>query len=102
MQGDTRPSVVMCGNDVLAVGALRGAREIGLSVPDDVSITGFDDIELARIVEPQITTLHVPHREMGRRAAEALIDIVEKRNSGASIELQSSIQLRGSLRDLRV
>jgi LacI family transcriptional regulator len=71
-------------------------------VPDDVSITGFDDIELARIVEPQITTLHVPHREMGRRAAEALIDIVEKRNSGASIELQSSIQLRGSLRDLRV
>ncbi len=100
MQSDPRPSVVMCGNDVLAVGALRGAREMGLSVPEDVSITGFDDIELARIVTPQITTVHVPHREMGRIAAQTLIDIVEKRGNGASVELKSSVQIRESLRDL--
>ena len=101
MQAETPPTVIMCGNDVLAVGALRGAREMGLSVPEDVSITGFDDIELARIVTPQITTVHVPHRDMGRRAAEALIDMVEKRSAGVSLELECSVQMRGSLRDLR-
>lgn len=101
MEAPSPPSVVMCGNDVLAVGALRGAREMGLSVPEDVSITGFDDIELARIVTPQITTVHVPHREMGRKAAEALIDMVEKRSAGASVELTASLQIRDSLKDLR-
>lgn len=100
MQADQRPTVVMCGNDVLAVGALRGAQDIGLSVPRDVSITGFDDIELARIVTPQITTVHVPHREMGRWAAMALVDMVEKRSAGEVVELKSTLQIRGSLRDL--
>ena len=100
MQAATPPTVVMCGNDVLAAGALRGAREMGLSVPGNVSITGFDDIELARIVTPQITTVHVPHREMGRKAAIALIDMVEKRGAGETIELKSTLQIRESLRDL--
>ncbi len=100
MSAVERPTVVMCGNDVLAVGALRGARDMGLSVPEDVSITGFDDIELSRIVTPQITTVHVPHREMGRRAAEALIDMVEKRSAGASIELTATLQMRDSLKEL--
>mgnify|MGYP000085457241 FL=1 len=100
MQAATPPTVVMCGNDVLAAGALRGAREMGLSVPGNVSVTGFDDIELARIVTPQITTVHVPHREMGRKAAIALIDMVEKRGAGETIELKSTLQIRESLRDL--
>lgn len=100
IQAATPPTVVMCGNDVLAAGALRGARAMGLSVPGNVSITGFDDIELARIVTPQITTVHVPHREMGRKAAIALIDMVEKRGAGETIELKSTLQIRESLRDL--
>ncbi len=97
MQDDPRPSVVMCGNDVLAVGALRRAQETGLDVPLDVSITGFDDIELARIVRPSLTTVHVPHREMGRKAAIELINIVEKGSAGVSEELQTLLQLRDSL-----
>ena len=100
MQNPKRPTVVMCGNDVLAVGAMQRAHEMGLRVPEDVSVTGFDDIELARIVTPQLTTVHVPHREMGRRAADALIKMVEKEGTGASIQLQSSLRLRGSLRAL--
>lgn len=91
------PTAVMCGNDVLAVGALRQAREMGLDVPGAVSITGFDDIELARIVTPQLTTVHVPHREMGRKAAVELVEMVEKRSLGVSEELHVSIQLRASL-----
>ncbi|NNE80256.1 MAG: LacI family DNA-binding transcriptional regulator [Silicimonas sp.] len=68
-----RPSLVICGNDVLAAGALRRAGERGLSVPGEVSITGFDDIELARLVTPKLTTVRVPHRQMGEAAAEMLI-----------------------------
>lgn len=91
------PTAVMCGNDVLAVGALRQARSMGLKVPGDVSITGFDDIELARIVVPALTTVHVPHREMGRRAAHVLIDMVENKTTPASIPLEASVQIRDSL-----
>ncbi|WP_299625261.1 LacI family DNA-binding transcriptional regulator [uncultured Tateyamaria sp.] len=97
MDVDAVPTAVMCGNDVLAVGALQRARERGLRVPDDVSITGFDDIELARIVTPTLTTVHVPHREMGRKAAVALVEMVENGGAGASLELQSSLRIRESL-----
>lgn len=92
-----RPTVVICGNDVLAVGALRRARDRGFDVPGDVSITGFDDIELARIVVPALTTVHVPHREMGRKAACELVDMVEKKSAGVSVKLQTALKIRDSL-----
>ncbi|MFY0691756.1 MAG: LacI family DNA-binding transcriptional regulator [Paracoccaceae bacterium] len=97
MRGTERPTAVICGNDVLAVGAMKQARALGLSVPRDVSVTGFDDIELATIVEPALTTVHVPHREMGARAARMLVDIVEGKSSGRALELDTTIRLRGSL-----
>ncbi|MEP3276858.1 MAG: LacI family DNA-binding transcriptional regulator [Stappiaceae bacterium] len=97
MSLEKRPTAVMCGNDVLAAGALRCARERGLDVPGDVSITGFDDIELAKVVIPGLTTVHVPHREMGRKAASELVKMVEKKSVGKSIKLQTSLQIRESL-----
>ncbi|MDA7965249.1 LacI family DNA-binding transcriptional regulator [Ruegeria sp.] len=97
MASDHPPSAVLCGNDVLAVGAVRQAELMGLRVPGDVSITGFDDIELARIVHPALTTLHVPHREMGRKAAAGLIEMIESNASGQSIQLETSIVTRTSL-----
>jgi LacI family transcriptional regulator len=97
MGAEARPTAVMCGNDVLAVGALRAARDMGLAVPGDVSITGFDDIELARIVTPALTTVRVPHGEMGRQAAVELVEMVEQRRAGRSVELAVSLQMRESL-----
>lgn len=91
------PTAVICGNDVLAVGAMKQARALGLDVPGDVSITGFDDIELARVVDPELTTVQVPHREMGAGAANMLVELVEKRTSGTAIELEAPVRLRGSL-----
>ena len=87
----------MCGNDVLATGALHGAKKMGLRVPDDISITGFDDIELASIADPGLTTVHVPHREMGKRAAQMLIDMVNGTPPSESVELKTWRCLRGSL-----
>ncbi|MEM6759344.1 MAG: LacI family DNA-binding transcriptional regulator [Pseudomonadota bacterium] len=67
-----RPTAILCGNDVLAAGALLEARNRGIAVPDEVSVTGFDDIDISEIVFPALTTVHVPHKEMGARAARAL------------------------------
>ncbi|MFL4469231.1 LacI family DNA-binding transcriptional regulator [Tateyamaria armeniaca] len=97
MQRTPRPTVVMCGNDVLAVGAMKRARDMGLRVPEDVSITGFDDIELARIVTPELTTMHVPHRDMGQRAGEELVNMLEGTSAGSVVELECALKLRASL-----
>lgn len=97
MAVEHRPTAVFCGNDVLAVGALRRARLMGLSVPKDVSIIGFDDIELAQVAYPALTTVHVPHREMGQRAALALVALLQKGVALKSIELFTKPVFRDTL-----
>ena len=97
MQALEKPTAVFCGNDVLAVGALRQARDMGIRVPDDVSIIGFDDIELAQIAYPPLTTVHVPHREMGQRAAIALAAMVTDGVPLKSVELSTHPVFRGTL-----
>jgi len=68
-----RPTAVICGNDVLAIGALAEARALGFDVPGDVSVSGFDDLEIASLVEPPLTTVQVPSREIGQMAAAWLL-----------------------------
>ena len=91
------PTVVFCGNDVLAVGAMKQAQKMGFNVPSDISITGFDDIEIARVVSPELCTVHVPHRKMGARAADILIDMVEGHPYPHTTQLDASLEIRGSL-----
>lgn len=66
-------TALVCGSDLLAAGALRAARDAGLSVPHDVAIAGFNDFEFAPYLDPPLTTVHIPAYEMGVRAAEMLI-----------------------------
>jgi len=68
-----------------------------MRVPLDVSVTGFDDIELAQVVTPALTTIHVPHREMGRKAADALVAIVEGDERPHLAQLQTTLKMRASL-----
>ncbi len=100
VQVDVKPTVIMCGNDVLAAGVVSRARDLGFSVPDDISVTGFDDIELAKHVYPALTTVHVPHRKMGRIAADSLINLIEDREGEVSQQLDVFIQMRASLKQL--
>ncbi len=97
MQSDQKPTAVICGNDVLAAGAMVQARKMGLKVPDDLSITGFDDIEIAEIVTPTLTTVHVPHRKMGKGAAQMLVALRNGQNPDQSTELEAVTILRESL-----
>ena len=101
MQTDVKPTVIMCGNDVLAAGVISKARDLGFDVPNDVSVTGFDDIELAKHVYPALTTVHVPHREMGRIAAQSLVNLIEKKSEGMIHQLDVSIKMRASLTCLK-
>jgi len=74
------PSALFCANDLMAIGALEAASELGLRVPDDISVMGYDDQELARYTHPPLSTLTLPNYEMGRRAADLLVDLaVQKR-----------------------
>jgi len=97
MTSTPRPTAVICGNDVLAVGAIVKARAMNLAVPGDVSITGFDDIELAKVVTPALTTVHVPHRRMGHAAARLLLDLRDGKVQHRSIELDTLVVERDSL-----
>ncbi len=93
----TRPTAVICGNDVLAIGAIAEAKARGLRVPGDISITGFDDIDLAEVSEPRLTTIHVPHRRMGQAAARALLAIRDGTNEVGGVELEAHLVMRESL-----
>ncbi|MGI9387410.1 MAG: LacI family DNA-binding transcriptional regulator [Methyloligellaceae bacterium] len=92
-----RPTAIMCGNDVLAVGALMYARDAGITVPTDVSVVGFDNIDLASVVEPPLTTVQVPHRRMGKTAAELLLALCYRREKAASVEFETELVIRESL-----
>ncbi|MCP4010123.1 MAG: substrate-binding domain-containing protein, partial [Proteobacteria bacterium] len=92
-----RPTAIICGNDVLATGAIARATEMGIRIPNDVSITGFDDIDLAEVIQPKLTTVHVPHRRMGEAAASLLLEIINDRTDCRSIELDTKLVIRESL-----
>lgn len=67
------PTAVFCSNDHMAVGAMEAIREAGLSVPDDISLVGFDDSEISRVALPRLTTVQQPLEELGCRAAEEVL-----------------------------
>lgn len=77
MQTAPDTTIVMCGNDVQAVGAIKMAQSMGIDIPGEVSVTGFDNLEIASIIEPAVTTVQVPHKEMGQRSAEVLLQTMK-------------------------
>lgn len=71
-----RPTALFCSNDLTAVGALRALQQRGISVPGEMSILGFDDLPIARLVTPALTTMAQPIREMGETAARMLLRLI--------------------------
>lgn len=97
MNKSEKPTIVMCGNDVLAAGAIKMAHRMGMRVPHEISITGFDDIELASIIDPPLTTVHVPHKTMGRKSAEILLRKNEDPAYHINIKLETRLVEGASL-----
>ncbi|MEU9332908.1 LacI family DNA-binding transcriptional regulator [Streptomyces sp. NPDC048290] len=87
LAADSPPQALVCANDLIAIGALDVARERGLTVPGDLAITGYDDIEAASLVSPALTTVFNPGRDMGRAAARLLLERLEDGEDGAAREV---------------
>lgn len=73
-----RPSAVMCMSDAAAAGVLAGARRLGVRVPEELSIVGFDDLPLTRFTDPPLTTVHQPVRRKGEAAARMLLEALRR------------------------
>jgi len=86
----------MCGNDILAIGALTEAIRRGVNVPNDLSITGFDDMEIASLITPSLTTIHLPMFELGVNVADFLLSELGEISRSFSSELQFELMVRAS------
>ena len=95
-----RPTAVFCGGDIMAMGALCAADEMGLRVPQDVSLIGYDNVRNARYFTPALTTIHQPKDSLGETAFNMLLDrIVNKREEPQSIEVHPRLIERRSVAD---
>ena len=88
-------TAVVCGNDVLAIGAISAARERGLKVPQQLSITGFDNMELTRFLSPALTTINSPSKRMGEHAAEYILEQIQNKTTAVKrVELEAKLIIR--------
>lgn len=89
-----RPTAVICTSDILAFGCISECAAAGVSVPDEVSVIGFDDLEFAPHLQPPLTTMQIPAVEMGVQAARYLIDVLEGKAPLDSVELEARLIIR--------
>lgn len=97
LQQPNRPTAVFAFNDNTAIGTLHAARDLGLRVPDDLSVVGFDDTFQSRIVQPQLTTVRQPLAELGRTGVSLLMRMLEgQRVDALHMELSTTLVVRDS------
>lgn len=96
MPEEDRPTGVLCGDDTIALGALDGAQRLGLQVPRDLSVVGFDDIALAGYARPPLTTIRQDALAKGRAAAESLINLLNGTLATRHRMLPTELVVRGS------
>ena len=99
LSGPRRPSAILCSNDLTAMGVMRRAFELGIPIPKDLSVVGFDDIRLAQFCLPPLTTVQMSQAELARLALQALLAEAEKEGTpatGTVFELKTSLVLRRS------
>lgn len=90
------PTAVLASNDLTAIGALRGIRQYGLRVPEDISVVGFDDIQMAEYTEPPLTTVRLLRTEVANLACEALLQLIRIPGMGAELRVGTSLVIRAS------
>lgn len=95
-----QPSAIMCFNDLCALGVVARLGELGIRVPDQVSVTGFDDISFAKYASPRLTTAVSPQGELGRRAWELMRQVLDGRTPPTPDPLRAPIVVRESVRNL--
>lgn len=101
LKSPQRPTAIFAANDLAAVGVIASARHMGLEVPRDLSVIGCDDIPMSKYIEPSLTTVRYPFHEVGRRATEQLVGLIQGEFRGnehrAQIVLPVELVPRGSV-----
>jgi LacI family transcriptional regulator len=95
----SRPTAIMCSNDMTAIGVMRAAYDLGVSIPQELSLVGFDDVRLAQFMIPPLTTVQMSQTELAKLAFKALLAQVEsEKPAAAGVEylLDTSLILRNS------
>lgn len=100
LQSDEPPTAIVCYNDQIALQVLEAIRTTGLNVPQDISVTGYDDSSLALASEVKLTTIRHPQAAMGRQAARFIIDLLEGRVEKPTFVYQPELIIRTSCRSL--
>ena len=99
----SRPTAVFCSNDEMAMGLVRTLVSAGVSVPGDVSVAGFDDIEVAGMMSPALTTMRQPRHQLGQQAAAMLLDLMEgTARASESLQLATELVVRESTGPVRL
>jgi len=94
---ESRPTAIFAANDSMAIGALSALRENHVHVPDDMAVAGFDDIPLARYMNPPLSTVHVDISQLGERAAALLLSSLQNDNrSHEQLQLSTTLVIRAS------
>jgi LacI family repressor for deo operon, udp, cdd, tsx, nupC, and nupG len=97
LEAGANPTALFCFSDEMAIGALSALRSRGLKCPDHISIAGFDDVKIAKYINPLLTTISQPMRDLGRQAFNILDDILSGRNAGlVSVTLPHKLVIRES------
>jgi DNA-binding LacI/PurR family transcriptional regulator len=96
-----KPTAIVCFNDLMAIGLMHSIQEAGYQIPEDFSVTGFDDITFSNFTRPALTTFHQPKKEIGAAAARMLMEMVHQPDDGSSrqpriVVLRGSLLVRGS------
>ncbi|MBN1935461.1 MAG: LacI family DNA-binding transcriptional regulator [Anaerolineae bacterium] len=91
-------TALLAFNDLVAVGAMRACRDLGVDVPGAFSIVGFDDISLAALVSPALTTIHIPKYQLGRQAMALIVELMAEREGSPAeaIVLNTELMIRGT------
>jgi len=102
IERNTNMTVVACCNDLMAIGAMEKLKDEGINVPEEISLVGFDNIDMTRVVTPKLTTIDQPSYEMGRESARMIIDMIEGKSKETPDYkiFKSSLIIRESVRKI--
>ncbi|MCJ8300909.1 MAG: substrate-binding domain-containing protein, partial [Pseudomonadales bacterium] len=93
---EDRPSAIFCHNDEMAIGVLKRAREMGIKVPEQLSVVGFDNIPFCEYSIPELSTVHQPKQLIGETAMKLLLNILSGKKPNPEITLPTQLIVRGT------
>ncbi len=96
----SRPTAFLCFSDLMAFGVMKAIEEAGLGIPEDISVTGFDDLVFSNYSTPKLTTVYQDFEEIGRESATLLQNLMEKNAENRHVFVDHKLMIRGSVRAL--